>query len=69
MKDAYTVIYKETDGWWIGWIKEIPGVCQEKTKEGLFQTLRVTLEEALDLSEEEATESVFDGFHQNTITL
>jgi hypothetical protein len=54
MRDSYTVFYREDSGWWIGWIKEVPGVnCQEKTKEGLFETLRVTLTEALNLGEED----------------
>ena len=51
MKDSYSVVYREDGDWWIGWIKEIPGVkCKERTKKDLFETLRVTLGEALDLN-------------------
>ena len=33
-------IIKKTDGWWIGWLIDIPGVnAQEKTKEELIQSL------------------------------
>jgi predicted RNase H-like HicB family nuclease len=43
----YTAIVKEAGDWWIGWIEEVPGVnCQERTREELIETLRVTLLEA-----------------------
>jgi len=43
MKNIYTAIIKQDDGWWVGWIQEIPGVnCQERTKEELIESLRVT---------------------------
>ena len=49
MQNTYTALIKQDDGWWIGWIEEIPGVnCQERTKEELLDTLRVTFKEALD---------------------
>jgi predicted RNase H-like HicB family nuclease len=55
MKNTYTAIVKQDAGWWIGWIQEIPGVnCQERTKEELVESLRVTLHEALELNREEA---------------
>ena len=70
MKDSYNAIYIEDGDWWIGWIKEIPGVnCQERTKESLFETLRVTLVEALDLNEQEALQAAGDGYEEETITL
>jgi predicted RNase H-like HicB family nuclease len=47
----YTAIVKEVGSDWIGWIEEIPGVnCQEATREELLDTLRVTLQEALEQS-------------------
>ena len=46
---TYTAIIQQRDGWWIGWIEEVPGVnCQEPTKAELLETLRVTLREALE---------------------
>ena len=55
MKNAYTAVVKQDDGWWVGWIQEIPGVnCQERTKEELIESLRVTLKEALEFNREEA---------------
>ena len=55
MENKYTAVIKKDDGWWIGWVEEIPGVnCQEKTKEELMETLRVTLKEALEMNKNEA---------------
>ena len=51
MHNGYTAVIKKTTDWWIGWIEEVPGVnCQERTKEALLATLRVTLQEALELN-------------------
>ena len=45
-------VIKQDGNWWIGWIEEIPGVnCQEATYEELRETLKVTLEEFLALSD------------------
>ncbi len=48
MKETYTAIVEQSGPWWIGRIEEIPGVnCQEKSKEELLETLKVTLQETL----------------------
>jgi predicted RNase H-like HicB family nuclease len=55
MQNIYHAIVKQDDGWWIGWIEEIPGVnCQERTEEELLESLRVTLREALEFNRDEA---------------
>lgn len=55
MENKYTAVIKKEDDWWIGWIEEIPGVnCQEKTKDELLDTLRLTLKEALEMNRLEA---------------
>jgi len=55
MENKYTAVIKKDDGWWIGWVEEIPGVnCQEKTKKKLLETLRITLKEALEMNKTEA---------------
>ena len=47
MQERFTAVVKQSGPWWIGWIEEIPGVnCQERTREELLETLRVTLREA-----------------------
>ncbi|MCB9767773.1 MAG: type II toxin-antitoxin system HicB family antitoxin [Candidatus Omnitrophica bacterium] len=49
MANTYTAITKQSGEWWIGWIEEIPGVnCQERTREELLETLKITLLEALE---------------------
>jgi hypothetical protein len=51
MKDTYTAIIKQSGPWWIGWVAEVPGVnCQEPTRKALLETLKVTLEEALEIN-------------------
>ena len=55
MKNRYTAVIKQDEGWWIGWVEEVPGVnCQAKTRAGLVRSLRVTLKEALDMNRQEA---------------
>ncbi len=55
MNNSYTAVIKQEDDCWIGWIDEIPGVnCQEKSREELMETLKVTLEEALEFNRQDA---------------
>ena len=63
MKDTYTAIIKQSGPLWIGWIAEVPGVnCQEPTKEELLETLKVTLQEALEFNRSEAREAAGENF-------
>jgi len=49
MAANYTAIVKKDGAWWLGWIKEVPGVnAQEKTKSKLMASLKEVLAEALD---------------------
>jgi predicted RNase H-like HicB family nuclease len=55
MKNRYTAVIKQDEGWWIGWVEEVPGVnCQAKTRAGLLRSLRVTLKEALEMNRRDA---------------
>ena len=55
MNSEYTAVIKQEDGWWIGWIEEVPGVnCQEKTIEELRESLKITLKEALEFNRQDA---------------
>jgi len=50
-KRTWTAVIKQDDGWWIGWIEEVPGVnCQERSREALLESLRTTLSEALQFA-------------------
>jgi hypothetical protein len=67
---TYTAVVKQAGGWWIGWIEEVPGVnCQERAREALLETLRITLAEALELSRREAREAAGDGFEEIPIAV
>lgn len=45
----YTAQIQQSEGWWIGWIKEVRGVtCQERTRQELLETLKITLQEVLE---------------------
>ena len=49
MTQIYTAQIQHRGEWWIGWIREIPGVnCQERTRGELLETLKITLLEALE---------------------
>jgi hypothetical protein len=70
MKDTYTAFIKQSGPWWIGWIAEVPGVnCQERTKEKLLETLKVTLQEALEFNRCEAREAAGEGFEEAPIAI
>ena len=70
MKDTYTAVIKRSDPWWIGWVEEVPGVnCQEATKHELLETLRITLQEAVDFNRREALEAAGEEFEEESILL
>lgn len=70
MNREYTAVIKQEDGWWIGWIEEVPGVnCQERTREELLETLRITLREALELNRQEALSAAGSDFQEETIAV
>jgi len=44
----YRAIIKKTDGLWIGWLVDLPGVnAQERTKEELLKSLAIGAEDML----------------------
>jgi predicted RNase H-like HicB family nuclease len=70
MANTYTAITKEDGDWWIGWIEEIPGVnCQERTREELLGSLRVTLTEALELNRQEAIRAAETGYSEEKVSV
>jgi hypothetical protein len=55
VRDHYTAVLKQKGDCWICWIEEVSGVnCQERSKEHLIETLRITLREALEFNRREA---------------
>lgn len=66
----YTAVIRKTREWWIGWIEEIPGVnCQERSKDELIKTLKVTLKEALEFNRMEALASAGSDFFEEKIAV
>ena len=70
MNAEYTAVVKQDDAWWIGWIEEVPGVnCQEKTRDTLLESLKVTLEEALEMNRQDAISEAGEGYHEVRIAI
>lgn len=70
MKNEYTAVIKEEDGWWVGWIEEVPGVnCQEKTYKELKETLEVTLKEALEFNRQDARAAAGGSYTEEKIAI
>ncbi|MHB8882442.1 MAG: type II toxin-antitoxin system HicB family antitoxin [Thermodesulfovibrionales bacterium] len=70
MNTEFTAIMKQAGEWWIGWIEEIPGVnCQERTREDLIETLRLTLKEALEFNRQDAIAAVGSGYTEEKIAV
>lgn len=70
MANIYTAITKKDGDWWIGWIEELPGVnCQEKRREELLESLRVTLREALEFNRQEAIRAASPDYTEEPLTI
>ncbi len=70
MRDHYTAVLKQKGDWWIGWVEEVPGVnCQERSKEELIETLRITLREALEFNRQEALDAAGESYEEQEIVL
>ena len=52
---CWTAVISQDDGWWLGWIAEVPGVnAQERTREELLRSLSEILREALEMNRHDA---------------
>ena len=70
MANTYTAITKRDGDWWIGWIEEVPGVnCQERSREELTETLKITLKEALELNRQEAIQAAATDFTEESLSV
>ncbi len=70
MKDHYTAVLKQKGDWWIGWIGEVPGVnCQERSKEELIETLRISLREAIEFNRREALDAARESYEEQEIAI
>lgn len=70
MNQTYTAVIKQDGNWWIGWIEEISGVnCQEKTREELIDSLKTTLQEALEFNRQDAIKAAGSNYQELAIAL
>jgi len=70
MTNTYTAIIKQDGDWWIGWIEEVPGVnCQEKNRDELIESLKVTLKEALEFNRQEAIRAAAPEYTEEPLTI
>ncbi|HZP92024.1 MAG TPA: hypothetical protein VFB20_03965 [Burkholderiales bacterium] len=70
MNQSYTAVVKQDGQWWIGWIEEVPGVnCQERTRDELLESLRITLGEALEMNRADAKEAAGKDYEEFKIAV
>lgn len=70
MNNVYNAVIKQDGDWWIGWVEEIPGVnCQEATREELLESLKTTLEEALEFNRQDAIAAAGDKYQEEQIPI
>jgi predicted RNase H-like HicB family nuclease len=70
MNAEYTAVVKQQGDWWIGWIEEVPGVnCQERSREELLESLRVTLREAIEFNRQDALASAGSEYKEEKIAV
>jgi predicted RNase H-like HicB family nuclease len=68
MKNKFTAVIKKDEGWWIGWVQEIPGVnSQGKTRAELLKNLRSALKEALEFNREDAIAAAKTDYEEEAI--
>ena len=68
--NVYTAVIKQDGNWWIGWIEEVPGVnCQEASRDELLESLRITLQEALEFNREEAIAAAGGNYQEQQIAV
>jgi predicted RNase H-like HicB family nuclease len=68
MKRTFNAVIKQDEGWWIGWVEEIPGVnSQGKTRAELLKNLRSALKEALEFNREDAIAAANTDYEEEAI--
>ena len=69
-QSTWTAIVGQDDGWWIGWIAEVPGVnAQERTRSDLLDTLTDVLREALELNRQDALAQVQEPHEEVAVAI
>ena len=69
MLSPYTAVIQKSEGWWIGWIEEVPGVnSQGKTRDELLENLREALQEALEMNRADARAAATGAYEEVSIS-
>jgi predicted RNase H-like HicB family nuclease len=69
MAANYSAVIQQQEGWWIGWIEEVPGVnSQGRTRAELLENLRDALAEALEMNRTEARQAANGAYEEVSIT-
>jgi len=67
---TYTAVVKQDGDWWIGWVEEVPGVnAQEATREVLLASLKVVLQEALEMNRADARAAAGSSYEELALAL
>lgn len=67
---TYKAVIKQDGDWWIGWIEEVPGVnCQERSRSELLESLKLGLQEAIEINRAEALQMAGAGYEELPIAL
>ena len=70
MNNVYKAVVKRDGDWWIGWIEEVPGVnCQESSHDELLESLKMTLQEALEFNKQDAIAAAGGNYQEESIAL
>jgi len=65
MTAEFTAIIKKDNGWWIGWIEEVPGAnAQERTKEELLLSLQEAARDIIAIHREAALREAEKDFEE-----
>lgn len=69
-RTPWTAIISRDEGWWIGWIAELPGVnAQERTREALLESLAEILQEALEMNRDRARSLALNDYEQVPVAI
>ena len=67
---SWTAVISQDEGWWIGWIAEVPGVnAQERTRDELLETLADVLRDALEMNRHDALAHAGGRYEEVTVSL
>ena len=65
-----TAVIKKSEGWWIGWIEEVPGVfAQATTREELMDNLQEALADMIDYYRSKALSEAGEDYEESKVAV